>query len=201
MDSVAHLNSLNRSLSDEVAHPCESEQLIGNPLPALEAMLPAMRQEASRLWGRGFLRGESASDFCQSALAVAIQQINSFRGNTKAEMYAWLRTILGNDIRGSVRRHASKKRDLKRDRAIDPHESPLSSELTPSSIVANAEQAHRLQLYMEFLSPVQRLVIDLRVYGQLSHEEVGLRIGKSAEAARKLYLRAALKLQSLIERS
>jgi RNA polymerase sigma factor (sigma-70 family) len=71
----------------------------------------------------------------------------------------------------------------------------------PSSATAEAlrEQRRLLSRAIEQLEPRQRQVIELREFDRLSFESVGLRMGLSADATRKLHRRAMEVLQQLIE--
>ena len=76
------------------------------------------------------------------------------------------------------------------------HEAP-----SPSSLVAAAEQDAALRQALEQLPEDYRQVVGWRNYERLPFEEIGVRLGRSAGAARKLWIRAVERLQELLDAS
>jgi RNA polymerase sigma factor (sigma-70 family) len=74
----------------------------------------------------------------------------------------------------------------------------LSSGLSPSGVVVDHEQGARIEEAVAQLPDDYRRVIDLRVRQSLSYHEVGQAMDRTAEAARKLFVRAVDELRSRI---
>ena len=70
---------------------------------------------------------------------------------------------------------------------------------SPSVTAMAAEQAAALEKALGQLPDDYREVLLLRYQGDLSFEEIGQRLGRSANAARKLWLRALRKLEQELE--
>ncbi|MBY0587155.1 sigma-70 family RNA polymerase sigma factor [bacterium] len=138
------------------------------------------------------------SDLVQETCYQATRHFPQFEGKTDGELKAWLRQILLNNLRDAERRFRfADKRECAREIPIDANASGsgwvgqlAASDSSPSSLVANAEIKRILALEIELLSNEQRRVIQLRSLEGLGFEEVGQAIGKSADAARKIWARA-----------
>ncbi len=135
------------------------------------------------------------SDLVQETCYQATRRFPQFQGKTDGELKAWLRQILLNNVRDAERRfRLTGKRDCTREIPIDANVSGsgwigqlATPDSSPSSMVANAEIKRILAQEIELLSNEQRRVIQLRSLEGMSLEEVGQAIGKSADAARKIW--------------
>lgn len=134
-----------------------------------------------------------ASDAVQDSMLLAAENFDQFRGGLEPEFKVWLRTILANDIRKANRRFATGKRDSNREVNIQEQSaigrSLRDGELTPSSAAMEQEKSDALASVLKLLTPLQREVIQLRHFEQLSFVEIGDRIDKNEEATRKLWAR------------
>ena len=134
-----------------------------------------------------------ASDAVQESMLLAAEKFGQFRGGLEQEFKTWLKTILANDIRKANRHFATDKRNANReinlqDQSAVGHEL-LDEELTPSSAAIEQEKARALTSVLAQLTPMQRQVIRLRNFEKLSFADIGQRIDKSEDAARKLWAR------------
>jgi RNA polymerase sigma-70 factor (ECF subfamily) len=148
------------------------------------------------------LRGKAgASDLVQETFLQAQGHFDGFRDDGEVELLAWLRRILLNNVANHKRRYCgTDKRQLAREvpladgsaadalgvRAPDP---------SPSSLVAAQEQDAALCRALERLPEEYRQVVTWRSYDRLPFDEIGRRLGRSPEAARKLWVRAVEQLQ------
>lgn len=144
-----------------------------------------------------------ASDHVQETLLAAHQNLGQFRGQTPEEFRGWLRQILINDMHQARRRFfGTGQRDVQREQSIDDSAArpgPLvDAQLTPGSDAVAREEARLLDEALARLPENYREVIRLRDWEELTFPEVGARMGISEEAARKLWRRAILKLESMV---
>lgn len=150
------------------------------------------------------LRGKmGASDLVQQTFLDAERGFEQFRGQTEEELRAWLVRILQNRAGQEVRRfRLAAKRDVRRELALssftaDGFELTGASDVeTPSRQVAAAEEKDMLAEALSALPGHYQDVIQLRNTDRKSFEEIGALMGRSPEAARKLWVRAIEQLRT-----
>ena len=152
------------------------------------------------------LKGKlGGSDLVQQTFLEAQRHFDQFHGHTEEQLLAWLREILRNDAINLVRqyRNTAKRqvsREIPLDEALPRAEAPgQSTEPSPSSVVARREHQDLLRQALERLPEHYRQVIQWRNFECLSFEEIGRRLQRSPEAARKLWGRALQQLQGELE--
>jgi RNA polymerase sigma-70 factor (ECF subfamily) len=146
-----------------------------------------------------------ASDLVSETFLDAQRLFDRFQGDSEAELRAWLRKLLLNNL-GDFSRHyqGTLARDLGREVPLQPGSTadgprvPADS-ATPSRVLGEAEQAEALRRAVERLPEDYRAVLAWRYQDALSFEEIGQRLGRTANAARKLWLRAVQQLQQELE--
>jgi RNA polymerase sigma-70 factor (ECF subfamily) len=142
----------------------------------------------------------SPSDLVQETFLKAHREFPQFGGHSEAALHHWLRRILLNAMGDATRRFQADKRDLAREvpSAGAGKQAPAAG-ASPSSVVSAREQDDLLQDAIARLPAERQQVILWRNYDRLPFEEIGRRLGRSAEAARKLWARALEELQALLE--
>jgi RNA polymerase sigma-70 factor, ECF subfamily len=149
------------------------------------------------------LRGKlGASDLVQQTFLDAERGFPEFRGQTEQELLAWLRRILENRAGQAVRQYRlAAKRDVRSERPLSAWgDLQLAADIeTPSRQVATAEEADRLVLALSRLPGHYQDVIRLRNTERKSFEEIGALMGRSPEAARKLWVRAIEQLRVALD--
>jgi RNA polymerase sigma-70 factor (ECF subfamily) len=143
-----------------------------------------------------------ASDVVQNTMMSAQRCLDDFRGSDREELLAWLRTILLNDLKQARRRFTAEKRRVDRERPLDTDNSkgPNMKDIagvceTPSTAAMAREDEDQLRAAMARLSPDEQAAIEMRNWQRLEFSEIGSHLSRSAEAARKLWSRAIVKLQ------
>jgi len=160
---------------------------------------------ANRELGQDLCTKMGASDLVQETFVRAQQGFNAFHGACEAELMGWLRQILLRQILGVRRQYSqTRKRDIGReatfgsDRAVQEEaESIADYRSAGSSDVAAEQSALALWQVVESLPLDYRQVIQLRYLEKLKFSQIGERMGRSADAARKLWLRAVEQLERL----
>jgi RNA polymerase sigma-70 factor (ECF subfamily) len=149
------------------------------------------------------LRGKvGASDIVQETLLRAQQGIGAFRGEGEEQLLAWLRRILLN-LLGNVQRdfYETQRRELSRETSLDDFDStarPLAivtNGHTPRSAALATEEAMLLRRALLRLPEEYREVVVLRNWERQTFDEIGVRLGRSSEAVRKLWSRALCRLE------
>ena len=138
-----------------------------------------------------------ASDIVQQTFLDAHLGFDRFRGKTEADLLAWLRVLLQNNITDHVRRFrkAAKRRvdnevSIQDDQFRDMIRNALATTPSPSRELINAEQYEAVEAALRRLPEASRRAILLRNNERRSFVEIGRALGRSEEAARKLWFRA-----------
>lgn len=150
------------------------------------------------------LRGKlGASDLVQQTFLDAERGFGQFRGQSDEELRAWLQRILRNQAGREVRRfRLAAKRDVRCEQplssfaAIGLLRGVASDVETPSRQLQAAEEESLLLVALSQLPGHYQNVIHLRNNERKSFEEIGELLGRSAEAARKLWVRAIDQLRT-----
>jgi RNA polymerase sigma-70 factor (ECF subfamily) len=134
-----------------------------------------------------------ASDLVQETLFEAVRDFDQFHGNSEAELRAWLRRLLLNNLLSFTRRYRQTgKRQL--DREV-PLADPSAHSPSPSGHAMAQEQSEAMRLALERLPENYRRVIRLRYEEKQPFDRIGADLGLSGNAARKLWVRAVKRLK------
>jgi RNA polymerase sigma-70 factor (ECF subfamily) len=143
-----------------------------------------------------------ASDLVQDTMIEARRDFNQFAGNTTEEFTAWLRQILRNNLANVRRRYLhTLQRRVSREVSFGGNDSraricSLSDpSATPQAKAIAREEDELIDATLARLPPDYREVVLLHHAKGLSFVEIGQRIGRTAEAVRKLWSRAIDRMQ------
>jgi RNA polymerase sigma-70 factor (ECF subfamily) len=136
----------------------------------------------------------AASDVVQETIIQGYQQFAAFRGLTSEECGRWLRRILLNHLANVSKSYDRQKRQVGLEQ---PADSGLTNprQLSPSGEAMSREDRASLDAAIERLPELYRQVVALRHQENLGFAEIGSRLGRTDEAARKLWARAVQQLQ------
>jgi RNA polymerase sigma-70 factor, ECF subfamily len=149
------------------------------------------------------------SDIVQQTLLEAVRGWPRFRGNSEAELSAWLRQILAHVLAHEIRRFGgAQRRDVGREISLEQALAESSRRLgaalhAPES--SPSERAGRHELELRLADALSRLPADyaeivlLRNVEGLSHEDAATRMGRSVGAVRMLWVRALARLREELE--
>jgi RNA polymerase sigma-70 factor (ECF subfamily) len=148
------------------------------------------------------------SDVAQETLLKAHQALGQFRGQTDAEMAAWLRTILANTLTDALRRFHAEARDVAQERSLQEAVEESSARLqawlvagqpSPQENAIRQEDLLRLAGALAALAPDQQRAVELRHLKGLSVAEVARQMNRSKEAVAKLLLRGVARLRQHLD--
>jgi RNA polymerase sigma-70 factor (ECF subfamily) len=180
---------------------------------ALDQLLVSYRNYLRLLARTGInqsLQGKAdPSDLVQETLLKAHQHFEQFRGQTEAELAAWLRQILARNLADLVRRYRiADARQVSRERSLEEMIANSSAALnhllaghgnSPSHSAERREMSVVLADALADLSADSREVILLRSIEERDWDEVAKTMGRSPGAVRLLWARALKRLRPLIE--
>jgi RNA polymerase sigma-70 factor (ECF subfamily) len=159
---------------------------------------------ADEVLGRELRSKVDASDLVQDTFLEAQRHVAAFRGRTEAEVRAWLRRILEcrlSNLRrsylGTEKRAARREVSIETFLAVSDHSRAAlaSPSASPSEHVVRQEWTSVLKAAIERLPQDHRQVVSWRHEEQLSWDQIGLRMGRTADAARKVCSRAIEQLR------
>lgn len=143
-----------------------------------------------------------ASDLVQQTFLEAQRDFVAFQGTSHAELLAWMRQLLLNNLANFRRDFQRHKRRITREialpnsDALEPHLADLDAATpTPSTVMMLAEQNEALERAVARLPEDYQRVIRLRYHEERSFEAIAAAIGRTPNAVRKLWSRAIDRLQ------
>lgn len=144
-----------------------------------------------------------ASDIVQQTFMEAQQDFSRFSGTSEAELLAWLRRMLLNNISNFRRTYVqTAKRSAKKEVPLASGDSNAQERSwladgmpTPSREMMADEQEDALYAALDRLPEDYAQVLRLRYVEGLPFEEVAQKMNRTANAVRKLWARAIEKLQ------
>jgi len=144
------------------------------------------------------------SDLAQQTLVQAFQALAQFRGETDAELAAWLRRILARNLAHALRDHGRARRDVGREQSVEQALAASSAQLaaggpSPSEQAVFNEQALRLADALARLPEAQREALVMEHWQGCSLEEIGRHMGRSRAAVAGLIKRGVSRLRELLE--
>jgi RNA polymerase sigma-70 factor (ECF subfamily) len=163
-----------------------------------------LRMDA-RLHGR-----VDASDVLQDGFLDLAKRVESYLSDPRIPVFLWLRLVVSDRL-ATVHRHhlgtrmrdAAQEVSLYRDPLPQASSAALASMLlgrltSPSNAAIRAEQILQVQEAVNSLEPLDREVVALRHFEQLSRAETAMVLGISEEAGAKRYIRAMKKLKTIL---
>jgi RNA polymerase sigma-70 factor (ECF subfamily) len=151
-----------------------------------------------------------ASDIIQESLLEATQRLRQYRDGPAMPFFLWLRHIAGQKLIDVHRRHlGTYKRDASLEISLHRGAWPEASctslaELllgrltSPSQAAIKTELRLRVQEALNSLEPLDREVLALRHFEQLSTAETAAALGIGKSAASSRYVRALKRLKDLL---
>lgn len=130
------------------------------------------------------------------------QAIRDFRGQTEAELRAWLRSTLHSVLHDEERKLHTAGRDVSRQEHFPTHDSSgawsgpcVDPAPSPESQAEYREQVERLEQALRRLPEDQRLAVLLQKDHELSDEQIGRLLNCTAEAVRMKRVRGLAQLR------
>lgn len=150
------------------------------------------------------------SDILQDAYLEAARRLPDYLQDPKAPFFLWLRRIAGDQLLEVHRTHlGTQMRDV--DREVSLHRGPLPAAnsislaaqllgrlTSPSQAAVKAEMRIKLQEALNSLDPLDREILALRHFEQLTNAEAAQELELEPSAASKRYIRALARLQKTL---
>jgi len=157
------------------------------------------------------LRGRvDADDVLQEAYLDAAQRLPHFVKDANMSFFVWLRCIVGQTLIDIHRRHLNVQM-RNADREISIYGGPLSQSTSvsmaaqllghltsPSQAAMRVELGHQLEEALEKMNPIDREILALRHFEELTNSEVAEVLGIQQKAASIRYVRAIKRLKEIL---
>jgi RNA polymerase sigma-70 factor (ECF subfamily) len=148
-------------------------------------------------------------DVLQEAWLACSQRLPSFFTTEGMTFFVWMRLIVLQTIIDVHRRHlGAKKRDAFREVSLEGDRSRDTSQAiarqllggltSPSEALMQAETARKLEAAIEGMEPIDREILALRHFEELTNSEVAEVLGIQVKAASIRYIRALKRLKDLL---
>jgi RNA polymerase sigma-70 factor (ECF subfamily) len=157
------------------------------------------------------LRGRvDPDDVLQEAYLDAVKRRQHFTGTGETELFVWFRLIVQQTLADLHRRHlGAQQRDANREVALHRRggsattsvslAANLIGQLTsPTQAVRRAEVSDRLEAALDRMDAIDREVLALRHFEELSNSEVARELGIQQKAASIRYVRALRRLKEIM---
>jgi RNA polymerase sigma-70 factor (subfamily 1) len=152
----------------------------------------------------------SDSDVLQETYVRAAKRLDQFVQKEEFPFFVWIRMELNQKLQEIHRYHlTSERRDQRREASIPNWENQgnasaaiaahlVATMSTPSRLIERAEQIAMLQQALDQMPELDREIIALRHFEELSNAETARVLGIESSAASKRYLRALQRLKEII---
>lgn len=163
-----------------------------------------LRSSAARRLGRGLQRKVGASDVVQESYLTAFLKLEDFEDRGPGSFRRWLERIVERKVSDEVKRHVrSRKRSARREEsfaATAGAPEPSGRGPGPATQVAHNDANAALRAAIERMDGDDRTILELVHSRGLDFAAAGREMGRSAEAARKLYGRVVMRLSREVRR-
>jgi RNA polymerase sigma-70 factor, ECF subfamily len=151
-----------------------------------------------------------ASDVVQDAYLTAITGLEEYLREPKFPLFLWLRLMVGDQLLKLHRHHlGTQMRDAGLEVSLYHGAFPAASSAalaaqllgkhtSPTQAAVRAERMMRLQEALNTLDPMDREVLSLRHFEQMTLAETALSLGIQEAAAAKRYVRALKRLKAIL---
>ncbi len=151
-----------------------------------------------------------ASDILQDGFLDLANRVDGYLSDPRLPVFLWLRLVVSDRLAAVHRHHlGTRMRDpgqevsLYRDPLPQASSAALASMLlgrltSPSNAAIRAEQILQVQEAVNALDSLDREVVALRHFEQLSRAETAVVLGITEEAGAKRYIRALKKLRAIL---
>jgi RNA polymerase sigma-70 factor (ECF subfamily) len=202
--------------SDSSEEPGLIERAAQGDAAALEDLFSRYRDRLKRMvhlrLSRRLQGRIDDSDVLQEAYLEIARKLGEYAQNRQAPLYLWLRHMTGLKLAEIHRRHlgtqmraADREVTLHRGGLPEADSVSLAAQLlgkltTPSQAAIKAETRLHVQEALNSMDPVDREVLALKHFEQLSTSEIAEVLGMSKAGAGSRYLRALKRLKEILAR-
>lgn len=136
------------------------------------------------------------SDIAQQAMLRMVEGLADFRGASTQEFYAWLNTILRNELHSTRRAFFRQRRDVRREElpAMEAAQTAIANQNSVATELRQREQLEQFRQILGNLPEDYAQVVQLRAFDELPFAEIATRMQRSVDSVSKLWSRALVRL-------
>ncbi|MFO0892677.1 MAG: sigma-70 family RNA polymerase sigma factor [Isosphaeraceae bacterium] len=154
-----------------------------------------------------------AADVLQEAFLEASKRLPRYLDEASVPVFVWLRGIVLDTLADFHRRHiGAKMRDAGREVSLQQPMAPQASSVvlaawlagsftSPSQAAIREETARQIDEVLSGMDPIDREVLILRHFEQLTNDEVAAALGVKKAAASRRYMRALSRFREVLLRA
>jgi RNA polymerase sigma-70 factor (ECF subfamily) len=192
------------------------QRAAGGEGPALQQLFSVHRERLKRMihlrLSRRLASRVDDSDVLQEAYLDVARRLSEYIAKPELPFFLWLRHMTGLKLAEVHRRHlGTQLRDADREVTLHRGGLPLADSVSlaaqllgtltsPSQAVIKAETRLMVQEALNAMDPIDREVLALKHFEQLSTAEIAQVLGLSKAGAGSRYLRAIKRLREILER-
>ncbi len=182
-----------------------------------QALAELFSRERERLWrvvqfrmAEPLRRRLDPDDVLQESFVAANQRLRHYAGSPATSPFIWLRMIVNQTLIDLHREHlGAQQRDAAREVSLDgaPYSQATSASVaiqlvgsftSPSGAAARTDMLTLVQSAIEQMDPIDREVLALRHFEELTNSEVAEALGIEQKAASIRYVRALRRLKEVL---
>jgi RNA polymerase sigma-70 factor, ECF subfamily len=181
---------------------------------ALDAIFTQHRERLRRMveirLDRRLQARVDASDVMQEAFVDVIGRLDEYLNDPKLPLFLWLRLVVGDRLMKVHRQHlGAQMRAVNREVSLHRDGLPIASSAalaaqllgkltSPTQAAVRAERMLRVQDALNSLDPIDREILSLRHFEELTRQEAAQALGIEEAAAAKRYVRALKRLKDAL---
>ena len=150
-----------------------------------------------------------AADVLQEAFLEACKRLPRYLDDPRVSVFVWLRGVTLDTLIHVHRRHLAEMRDAGRDIPLQAGRGPQASSISmagwligdltsPSQAAIRDETARKIEEVLGAMDEIDREVLILRHFEQLSNDEVASVVGVKKAAASRRYMRALARFREVV---
>jgi RNA polymerase sigma-70 factor, ECF subfamily len=167
------------------------EAFLAGRREAFDVIVERHRRNVYQLCYRFLGNHEDASDVAQDVFVRAFKGLRQFKG--QSSLGTWLYRV---GVNACLNRLAVKRPETE---PIDPSQHIDARHVDPLEVVLRGERAAAIRVAIRKLPPKQRATLILRVYQELTHEEIARVLGSSVGAVKANFFHALGNLKRLLQ--
>ena len=151
----------------------------------------------------------SAEDILQDSFVEASARLSEYVRDPNVPVFIWLRFLVGQQVQIAHRKHRStNKRSVTKEvrnarlsttsLLTELAQYMLASDTTPSMVISQQELNENIRNHVESLEEIDREILTLRHFEELTNAEAATELSISNSAASKRYHRALKKLRDSV---